>query len=87
MKLSFTFCNILLTYVYTHMQTHTEGEKERETFHGYVKKSIPELWKCTVRLLRRQLLAVSRTAHSLPDQKEKFIQFEAEMPPMEANLC
>lgn len=43
MKLSFTFCNILLTYVYTHMQTHTEGEKERETFHGYVKKSIPEL--------------------------------------------
>lgn len=42
MKLSFIFRNIQLTYVYTHMQTHTEGEKER-LFMVRVKKNIPEI--------------------------------------------
>lgn len=41
MKLSFIVHNIQLTSVYTHIQTHREGK--RETFHGYVKKNIPEI--------------------------------------------
>lgn len=90
MKLNFIFRNIQLTCVYTHMQTHTEGERERDfSWIRQEKHSRDMRVKRTIRLLRGHLLAVSHTVHCLLDQKEKnsYNQFEVEMPPVKVNLC